>query len=294
MSNKISIFTDSASELVGDLIPDNVKVVPLTVCIDERPQSEDLEKAEFYRMLENGHKVSTSAVNPDAFERAFRPELEKGNDIFFAGIASSLSSTYANACIAKETLAGEFPDRVITVIDSRSVSWGEGQMMLDIAKAGKAGATMEELVAMTEDKDKYCHYFAITDNMERMKDSGRFGVDVLRGISMLLRMTPLMHFSKKDALSLVKLARTKKQMFEWFVGHVTKNYSADPQAGDKGTNEFVIAYGGRPDDKDKLVEMIPEEYRGTLLHGPQYRINPVIASHTGGAVLAVFYRGARV
>ena len=88
----------------------------------------------------------TGAVNVVEFIKVFEEELAKGNEIFYVGIGSGLSSTYNNACIARE----QFPDSKIVVLDGQNLSTGTGLIVIKAARLAKEGKSLEEIKEICE------------------------------------------------------------------------------------------------------------------------------------------------
>ena len=70
--------------------------------------------------------TKTSQVNADEFTEYFRSFLEKGQDILHLTLSSGISGVYNSACIARDMLLEEFPERKIYIVDSLAASSGFG------------------------------------------------------------------------------------------------------------------------------------------------------------------------
>ena len=68
---------------------------------------------EFYQKMADGAMTKTSQVNADEFVDYFRPFLQEGKDILHFTLSSGISGVYNSACIARDMLLEEFPDRKI-------------------------------------------------------------------------------------------------------------------------------------------------------------------------------------
>src|SRR5688572_17754649 len=102
-----------------------IRVVPLTIRFgaEELVDGVDLTPAEFYRKLGASSALpETAAPSPGAFEATFRAALDGGSDaVVCVNISSDLSGTMQAAQVAARAVDGD-----IRVIDSRSVTWGQG------------------------------------------------------------------------------------------------------------------------------------------------------------------------
>ncbi len=68
-------------------------------------------------------------MNPEEARLLFEPYLREGKDILHIAFSSGLSGTYNSCRIAVEELREEYPDRIITIIDSLAASLGQGLLV---------------------------------------------------------------------------------------------------------------------------------------------------------------------
>lgn len=143
----IRIITDSTCDLSKELIEKyDIRVIPLHVSFpgDDKEYLDgvNISSEQVYKLAEKLHVLpKTGAINVAEFVKVFEDELAKGNEIFYVGIGSSLSSSYNNACIARE----QFPNSNIVVIDGQNLSTGTGLLVIKAAKLAKEGKTLDEI-----------------------------------------------------------------------------------------------------------------------------------------------------
>ena len=129
------IMTDSCCDLTDHMAKElELNVVPLTVHMDGKDYANLLDGSEisfedFYGKIRGGVLATTSAANVGQFQGAMRPILAAGKDIVSINFSSALSATYQNAVIAAKTMADEFPDSRVYVVDSLSASLGQGLLL---------------------------------------------------------------------------------------------------------------------------------------------------------------------
>ena len=132
--NKVVILTDSTCDLDLNIIQEkNINVIPLYVCFGDKNYKDgvDINTEKLYEMVEElGYLPKTSAVSPNEFINFFAPFIDKGYDIVYLGIGSTLSSTFNNAYIASLS----FPENRIFLIDSLNLSTGTGLLVLKACK----------------------------------------------------------------------------------------------------------------------------------------------------------------
>ena len=148
----IRIITDSTCDLSKELIEKyNIRVIPLHVSFPgddtEYLDGVNINSEQLYDLAAKLNVLpKTGAVNVVEFIKVFEEELAKGNEIFYVGIGSGLSSTYNNACIARE----QFPDSKIVVLDGQNLSTGTGLIVIKAARLAKEGKSLEEIKEICE------------------------------------------------------------------------------------------------------------------------------------------------
>lgn len=148
----IRIITDSTCDLSKELIEKyNIRVIPLHVSFPgddtEYLDGVNINSEQLYDLATKLNVLpKTGAVNVVEFIKVFEEELAKGNEIFYVGIGSGLSSSYNNACIARE----QFPDSKIVVLDGQNLSTGTGLIVIKAARLVKEGKSLEEIKEICE------------------------------------------------------------------------------------------------------------------------------------------------
>ena len=148
----IRIITDSTCDLSKELVEKyNIRVIPLHVSFPgddtEYLDGVNINSEQLYDLATKLNVLpKTGAVNVVEFIKVFEEELAKGNEIFYVGIGSGLSSTYNNACIARE----QFPDSKIVVLDGQNLSTGTGLIVIKAARLAKEGKSLDEIKEVCE------------------------------------------------------------------------------------------------------------------------------------------------
>lgn len=148
----IRIITDSTCDLSKELIEKyNIRVIPLHVSFPgddtEYLDGVNINSEQLYDLAKKLNVLpKTGAVNVVEFIKVFEEELAKGNEIFYVGIGSGLSSTYNNACIARE----QFPDSKIVVLDGQNLSTGTGLIVIKATRLAKEGKSLDEIKEICE------------------------------------------------------------------------------------------------------------------------------------------------
>jgi len=206
---KIAVVTDTDSSL-PQMLASRHKIyqVPITVHFGEETFTTgvDIDDRELFRRINRlGRLPTTAAPSPSAFASAYRAAFDDGADsIVCICVSSKISATYNSALTARE----EFPDREITVIDSLSVSMGQGFMALAAAQAAGAGSSHEEVISRALSTGRRVRLFAALATLKYLAMSGRVG-KVAAGMANMLNIRPILTI-KDGKLDMLERVRTKK------------------------------------------------------------------------------------
>ncbi len=272
----VHIVTDSACDLRGDEVTElGIKVVPLTVRFGDREYAdrEDLEVDEFYRLLAtNDDLPETAAPSPGRFVEAFRDSFEAGADsVVCINLSSAVSATMQSAI----TAAKDF-DADIRVVDSKSVTAGQGSIVLGAARLAADGASIDEVVAHAESLSVRTHVFGALDTLENLQKGGRIG-NARALLGSILSIKPIIDISS-GAVEEAGRQRTRRKSLLWLrdklaeFGPITNLAIMHGQAPD--IDDFVKLLSSICDTSDARIEII----------------GPVVGTHGGPRVVGYAFQ----
>lgn len=288
MANRnYTIVTDTTCDLPQDYYEkNNVTVIALTYMLGgveyDGSFENSLKPALFYEKLRGGIMAKTAAVSPETMTRIFTNILEQGDDLLYIAFSSGLSSTYQNACIARDELAEKYPDQKILCVDSLCASLGEGLLLDLVLRKAEEGADVEELAAYAEEiRLHVCHYFTV-DDLNHLYRGGRVSkTTALFGT--MLGIKPVMHVDNEGHLIPIGKVRGRRQSLDALVTKMgTKIEGCD--------NPYVfVSHGDCIDDAKYVAAQVKAKYGiKTEIIGT---IGPVIGSHSGPGTVALFFVG---
>jgi DegV family protein with EDD domain len=204
----IAIITDTDSSLPFELAKEyNIVEVPIIVQFGEESFRDVYEidnAAVFTRIDREGKLPSTAAPSPGQFVEAYQAAFDAGADqILCLTISSEMSAVHTAASAAAEM----FTDRIVKVVDSRTVAFGEGLMAIEAAKAIANGASMNEAVAAAENLRDRSHLFAALSTLKYLAMSGRVG-HIAAGFGSLLEIKPILTV-RNEKLEMLERIRTQ-------------------------------------------------------------------------------------
>lgn len=282
------IMTDSCCDLTAQMAEElESTVLPLSLLIGDDTYRNYLDGREigfkeFYDRVRGGAMPTTSAVSVGDFEDTMRPILQTGKDILYLAFSSALSTTYQSAVIAANELKDEFPDAKIYTVDSKAASLGQGLFVYLCAQQKKDGKTIEEVYTYAEDiKLKVCHWFTV-DDLNHLKRGGRVSAATAL-VGTMLSIKPILHVDNEGRLINVGKTRGRKASLMALVDQMEKT------AIDPANQTIFISHGDCEEDANIVADEIRKRFGVETIH-INY-VGPVIGSHTGTGVVALFFLG---
>jgi len=254
-----------------------IDVVPLTIRFgnEELVDRRDLTPAEFWaRCATSAELPSTAAPAPGAFEEVFRRAAEAGAEGgVCVNLSSKLSATGESAQAAARAVADVIP---VTVVDSLSVTLGEGMIAVEAARRAAAGAGLEEIVALAGDMARRTKVFGSLDTLEYLKKGGRIGAaQALLGS--ILSIKPCIEVVDGKVEPGPK-QRTRSRALQWL---------ADQVGAFKGAENLAVLHGDAPDVDTLLGLLAPHFPRDQIVIG---QLGAVVGAHTGPRTIGVAFQ----
>ena len=282
-----AIFTDNASNLpLSWLKGDDIYMIPFSYYIEGKEYKDtDIEAFDgpsFYDAMIKGTHVTTSQINPDAYQEAMRPVLEKGMDVLNICMSSGISGAYQSSCIAVNELREEFPDRKIYTIDTKSASLAEGYFALVAIECRDKDMGIDETYEYINSRTQsMCQVFTV-DDLEYLRRGGRIS-NFKATVASILNIKPLLKGNENGQIINFGTVRGRKKSIK----ALAEKY--DEYVVDAADQVVYIAHGNCPDDVDELVKLLNQNNPPKKIESVMYE--PVTGSHVGPGALALFFMG---
>ena len=180
---KIKITSDSTCDLSPELLcENNISITPLHINKNGESFRDglDIVPADIFAHVAAGGEIcSTSAVSLGEYEEAFQRNLEGYDALVHISIGSGFSVTHHNACLAAENMPN------VRVIDSRNLSTGQGQVVLEACRLAKTATDLDEMKAALDEFAGRVDMSFLLDRLDYMVKGGRCSLVSALGANIL-------------------------------------------------------------------------------------------------------------
>ncbi|RUS46475.1 DegV family protein [Cohnella sp. AR92] len=276
----VAIVTDSTADIPAEVRERlGIGMVPLRVHFGEEGYLDniDLQPAEFYQKLTTYQGLpKSSQPSPADFLEAFEKRIAEGKEVISINLSSALSGTYQSALLAKSMLDDESK---VTVVDSKSASYGYGMLVVRAAEMARDGASKEEILAAIESLKKSTKLYFLVDTLEYLHKGGRIGrASALFGS--LLNIKPILTIDEEGYVNALDKARGQKRAFARIIELLEADFAGKP------VDLSVVITPGKTELAQELVPMLKEKF--DVRHYMESEIGPVIGTHAGPGTVGLF------
>lgn len=268
------IVTDSTSDLDPSFFEKHgIHVIPLSVTIDGKSYVDqiDMSSEEYIKYLAEGnHDLKTSQPALGQFVEKYEELMKDDVEIISIHLTSGLSGTVHTARQASEMVDGK-----ITVIDSKSISWGLAYQIQYLVKWIEEGIPTEEIVKKLEKVQKNIKLFVIIGQLDQLIKGGR--ISKVKGImGNLMKIKPIGEVVD-GKLEMIHNVRTQGACIKQIISDLK------PFVGNDKVEAVGISHADAEGFMHKFKEKLDETFNiGSFQLG---HTSPVISTHTGtGAI----------
>ena len=275
--NQVRVVTDSACDLPQELADElGIEIVPLTIRFGdtELVDRSELTTADFWRRCAASSTLpETAAPPPGLFEAAYRRLAAEGaTAICVVSLSSELSATMQSAQLAANAVRGEIP---VDVVDTRSVTVGQGMIAVAAARAAAGGAELTAVAATARSLVARTHVWGALDTLDNLRKGGRIG-GAKALLASVLSIKPIIEVVDGKVEEGGK-QRTRTKALAFLVDKVRE----------AGPLESLAVMHADTDDVGELVARLQPLAPGEIVVGD---IGPVVGAHTGRGTIGVVFQ----
>ena len=281
------ILTDSTADLPESWTQEHdVQVLGLIIQLDgqtyETVGPDKLTSEQLLAKMESGSKPTTSQINVGQFEDVFRQYAQEGTAVLYVAFASALSGTYQSAVMAREMVLEDYPEAIITILDSKAASMGEGLLVMKAVEARAAGQSLEQTADLLQSLVPRVKTYFLVDDLNHLMRGGRISkAAALMGS--LVNIKPIIAVTADGSLDSVAKVRGKKKAQAEVVRMTLETISE---------SLVVIAYAGEKEVAENVKEQLLAS--GQVTEVLILPLGPVISTHTGPGTLGLFSIGSEL
>ena len=244
----------------------------------------DFEKFDYktyYNELRNGEIPKTFALSPQTYVDYFEPTLQEGKDILYVHFSAAMSGTFNAMNIALQELKEIYPERKVCTIDTKAISIGGYNVVKEVAKLAKEGASIDEITAWAEKEvDKFAVYF-YADDLKFFARSGRVS-NLSATMGSILGVRPIININSNGEMKSIAKAQGRRGALKSVLQYV------DALQENIKDHLVVIGHADAYDLALELEEKLKAKY-GEDLQTEIHVVNPTIGGHCGPDTVGVCF-----
>jgi DegV family protein with EDD domain len=279
MPSTIAVVTDTDASLPADLAEQaGILQVPITIHFGEQSftSGKDIDDRQLFEKIDRfGQLPTTAAPSPSRFAATYEEAFRQGAEgVVCICVSSRVSSTHQSALAACQ----EFPGRSIRVIDSLTLSLGQGFMALAASQAARQGASLETVAQTAEALRERLHLYAVLATLKYLAMSGRVG-RVAAGMANTLNIKPILTL-RDGQLVLLEKVRTRARALE----RMRTLLRADARG--RRVERIAVIHVNHPEGAAELGVQLAAEFpqAGPILTS---EFGPGLSVHAGAGVVGV-------
>ena len=281
------IATSSTADLPRSYLDERgIPFIPYSYTVGERLCFDDCREESrqaVYEGMRRGNRLKTSMINEYTYYDFFKDLLSGGKDLIFLDMSQKMSVSFTNAQKAASLLRDEFPERRISVMDTRCISGGLGLLVDRMQRLMEEGKSFDEVLSWGEEnKLKIAHRFTV-DDLNYLKAGGRVS-NASALVGSMLNIKPVLYVPDGGTLDVAKKVRGRKAALAAILSGMKNDLSRIDSTG----TEIHILHADCLTD----AEFVRDEIKKSFPHLGKIGISSlgvVIGAHCGPGLLTVFY-----
>lgn len=277
-------FCDTNSEIDLEIFKSfGISLIKMPYTVDGEEHYYDLgentDLTEFFAKMRKGAAVKTQALNAYDYIEYFEPVFKIGEDVLYVSFSHKMSATFESLAAAEAELKEKYPERKITLIDTKSISQGAGAIVEYAAKLFKQGKSDDFIKDAVEDYAKLIKVYFTVDNLEYLRRGGRLS-KFKSFMGTLLNMKPIITINPEGRLESAESIKGRKAALKRFI-------TLMEESGVDTDYPVIILQADAALDLEFLYEMIAEKYPAAKIR--KQAVGPVVGCHCGPGTIGLIF-----
>lgn len=274
-----TLFTDTDTDITPEIAKKyGYKLISMPYSVNGKEiypyvDFETFDYKAFYDMLRGGVLPTTCAISPVDYINYFEPEFKAGNDVLYVHFSAAMSATFNSLRLALEELKEKYPDRKVALIDTKGITLGSYNIVLEIGDLYLQGKSIEEIQAWAaEEVDKFAIYF-YADDLKFFGKSGRVsGFAAFMGN--IIGIRPIIFMDSDGQMKAKDKCRGRKQTLNKLLSYV------EELQDNMRDHRIIIGHTDALDIAEEFAQMMRDKFGQDLKIEFQV-VNPTAGSHCG-------------
>lgn len=281
---QVAVVCDSTASIPKALLDElDIRVVPFYIHHGDKVWRDlvDIHHDEFYQWLPTVDKLPTTAYpGPDNFFELYKQLASEGvRNIISIHLTSKNSGTFQGAQIAAGMVTENLPGVSVRVIDTLNVAMCHGWIVIEAARAARAGADMEQITELLERMIPVTDMIQTADTLKYLHMGGRIG-NAAHLVGNLLQIKPLIGMRDGVIVALGR-ERSRGKAYAAMVDMVEK------KVGPMGKIKVAYVHAAAPKEAEKIRDLL--EKRLTCVESIIAELSPALGVHSGPGTTGICY-----
>lgn len=278
MIEKIAVLTDSACDLPQELIKKlGIIILPLKIIYpgEEFSDRVDIEPHDVYDRMPAEIPTTSMPCIQEVRTAIEKIKSQGFTHLLSVHISSGLSGTYQ----AVQMVSRDIDNMVIKVIDSKTLSFGLGWMVLEAAKNIANGLSFNTIVENITRMQPKMQVYYVLETLEYLRRGGRIG-QVAGMLGEFLHLKPIISVNREGTYFTYCKARGRRKSIERLIQIAQDNIKDKPAY-------LAVLHGGAKKEAEEMLEKLRS--LPNLKEIIFSDISPALGVHTGPGLLGISF-----
>lgn len=278
MKEKIALLTDSACDIPQELIKKlNIKMLPLKIIYPGKEYSDrvDITPQDVYDRMPDEIPTTSMPCLGEIKSTIEKIKSEGFTHLLAVHLSSGLSGTFQ----AVQMAANDIDNMIVKVIDTKTLSIGQGWMVMDAARNIAQGLSFDKVVDQLYKLKPKVQVYYVLETLEYLRRGGRIG-KVAAMLGEFLHLKPIISVDEEGKYFTYCKARGRKKSIERLIQIVEENIKDKPAY-------LAVMHGGARKEAEEILHRL--SHLSNVKEIIASDISPALGVHTGPGLLGVSF-----